>query len=184
MPAPSSPYVPLEGTLAARVCAFFLRHPDEELSTKDIAQKFDVPVGSVRNSLQACLTHKLLKLATASWLAGENLRQAAPAPQPAPPMLGAKARRPVARLPSLDLGKLEVRRGVPIPAISYGRAEKGKTKYDAALDKLVEAGASFELPLEYRAAVTKALQTYSQRTGRKFQIRRVSDTHCGVWRTT
>lgn len=39
------------GSLGLRVVLYFARNPDEELTTGDIAEKFDVPIGNVRTPL-------------------------------------------------------------------------------------------------------------------------------------
>jgi hypothetical protein len=175
LPAPSTPYKPLPGTLAERVCQFFLRHPEEELSTRDIAQKFDVPVGSVRNGLEACLTHKLLKFSGSNFLSGEALRAPPPTAAAAPPR-----RAPRQRLPHLDPASITVRDDVPVPVATRGPG--GETKYGPSLDRLVKVGQSFLLPIEYRPAIAKAIKDHGKRTGRTFSIRTVDPQHVGVWR--
>lgn len=50
-------------SIAGRVGAFFLQNPHEELSAEDIAQKFGVDVGHVRQSLMAlCRSGDLRKV--------------------------------------------------------------------------------------------------------------------------
>lgn len=183
MPAPSATYAPRPGTLPERVCNFFRHHPEEELSTRDIAQKFDVPVGSVRAGLDACLTHKLLKLVGSNWMAGLQLQAIPPTSTIAPPQGATKPKRVNRVLPPIDATALQVRTNVALPEVNFGKSPKGRTKYDAVFDKLSKAGMSLELPLTHRAAIASALAAYMKRTGHKFALRTTSPTHCGVWRT-
>lgn len=50
-----SPYIPREDSVAGRVLRFFDAHPDEHLSTMDIAKKFDMDVDSVPGCLREAL---------------------------------------------------------------------------------------------------------------------------------
>jgi hypothetical protein len=174
-------YRPESGSLADRVCCFFIKHPEEELSSNDIARKFDVPAKNVTASLTACVTHELLQRAKDAsgisvWVAGPNLAKTTPAP--VFPYI-AKTRSSVAGLPKLDVKKLQVRFDVPVPE----KRQKGRTRYDELFDLLDKPGTSVLLERSYAASVLKAAQQYSKRTNRDFKVRVVNDEQCGVWRT-
>jgi hypothetical protein len=55
-------YQPTPGSLAGRVLAFFDAAPEEELSSRDIATKFDVNIHLVSCSLRACVSSGLLAM--------------------------------------------------------------------------------------------------------------------------
>lgn len=186
MPAPSVPYTPAQGSLPDRVCKFFRIHPDEELTTGDIARKFDAPTANVTNGLQLCLTHGLLNRVRSEgelvWVAGPKLQQTPP-PSAATATATPKTRRTLAPLPPIDVATLQVRNDVALPAVNFGRPPKGHTKYDALFDALKKVGASVEFPRTHRGAISAAKESYAKRTGRKFTVRTVNPTTCGIWRT-
>jgi hypothetical protein len=53
-------YVPKRDSIAGGVCDYFIRDAEEELSTPDIALKFDVPQNSVASSLEQSVRSGLL----------------------------------------------------------------------------------------------------------------------------
>lgn len=54
------PYEPKDGSLAHRVIAFFESNPDEQLSRRDIAIKFNVNQSTVINGLERAVDNDLL----------------------------------------------------------------------------------------------------------------------------
>ncbi|MEW6559613.1 MAG: hypothetical protein AB1412_05380 [Pseudomonadota bacterium] len=64
-------YTPQPGSLAERVLDWFVKNPEEELSSADIARKFDVlATSNVIPQLAAALTHDLLRRERGIFLAG------------------------------------------------------------------------------------------------------------------
>ena len=91
-------YTPQPGSLAARVCAFFQRNPEDELSARDIAQKFDAQGSSVPALLASCLANQLLirdkeEAGTMVYRAGAKLSSFQSAPPPAAPLRRRRALR-------------------------------------------------------------------------------------------
>ena len=72
---PPSPYAPQENSLPDRVCQFFKRVPDEELSTCDIAAKFNARYQSIQTKLLRAVQSGLLKKEGPIYRAGENIRE-------------------------------------------------------------------------------------------------------------
>jgi len=54
------PYMPRAGSLPAQVVNFFMAAPDEQLTTPDIAAKFDADKASVANQLRSAVQTGLL----------------------------------------------------------------------------------------------------------------------------
>lgn len=96
-------------------------------------------------------------------------------------------RRPA--LPELDLSKLSVQHDRPMPTL-LGRSAKGRTRYDGLFDRLTAEGMSVgSIPIEYRAALQKAVQGYLRARPALAKTTRLvvctlSDTECGVWRVS
>jgi len=174
-----STYAPKTGSIAERICAFFRENPDEELTRRDIADKFGCASSGVDGILFGAISHGVIATRNNEelvrvWCAGTAKAEAPPAD---------KAKRtysPRVPLPLIDLSKVAVRAHVPMPVAQRG---KGETRYDELFDKLEEVGASVLLPKLYAPAVSKALQTYAKRTSRQFKVRTVDAQQCGIWRT-
>lgn len=91
-------------------------------------------------------------------------------------------------LPDLDMTTIQVRSDLAIPSTTRGDRSKGLTRYDAIFDQLVADGMSATgIPIRYRAAITKAMQTYLR--GRpqlaatsRLAVRTIDGESCGVWR--
>jgi hypothetical protein len=61
----SQPYIPREGSVAAKVVAFFEANPEEELTNTDLCEKFDVNRTHVRDYLTQAVAFGLLQRDTA-----------------------------------------------------------------------------------------------------------------------
>jgi hypothetical protein len=188
-------YQPTPGSLAERVCQFFLQNPDEELTRSDIARKFDVvSPRNVEGSLATPVAHQVIvkgldNSGQTLFKAGPNLQAALPpvaAPDAAKQKPKAK-RKPASRerLPLVDAAVVAVAYDKPMPPMHVSK--KGANKYDELLKKLDRVGASVELPIKYRAAVAKAAVKFARDNAgtpaaAKFSVRTVSPITCGVWR--
>lgn len=184
-------YIPAADSVAGRVCAFFKRHPDEHLSSADIALKFHAQTSSVTGLLQRCFESKLLKrvpagkgelivaagerLAATDIQAGPLTLPAFPAPGPAEKAAQRRARR---ALPPLDLDKLTVLTKAP-PA---KRTNGSRTEWPAMFARLRVGQAIEDLPAEYYGAAAKAAQVWARQHGAKFELRRLADGKCGIYR--
>jgi hypothetical protein len=180
-------YIPQPDSVAGRVCAFFKLHPDEELSAKDIELKFDAKAASVSGLLQRCFETQLLKrVSTRGELvvaAGERLTQtnikAGPVTMPAlPPFGAARQRQPRRPLPPLDVAALTVVIKAPPPK----HTNRPSTDWEALLSRLQVGQAIEDLPVEYYGAAAKAAQKWAQKNNAKFEIRKLPDEKCGLYR--
>lgn len=188
------PYVPQAGSLAGRVCAWFLisANRDEELTFGDIATKFDASRVSVNTLLAPAIANDLLrKIQTGSnppvVVAGSALEALKQAAQPAEATdakaKSARAPRTYRRgtLPPLDMQKYPVMTGVPVPQPNGGC--KGKSKYTDLFAGLSKAGQSRHgLPNTHRSAISKVCAQASKPGGPQFVCRSESSTTFGVWR--
>jgi len=109
-------YTPMPGSLATRVLEFFAKNPEEELSSKDIAQKFDVSASAnVSPALTTPISYDLLRriqggaYATGPrFSAWQRAQEAAKNPaliQTAPVQRAAQPRRPPA--PPLNVDAIQ-----------------------------------------------------------------------------
>lgn len=177
-------YTPREGSLADRVIKYFAANPDEELTRRDLSDKFECAQAGVDTSLDGAVRAGLLATCNNDemvrvWVAGTALSKK---PKPARETAPAVKRAVQSRMPEVDITTLVVRADHPRPI--RGNAVKGSTRYDAAFDKLTKPGQSFLLPKPYYGAVTKAAQMYGKRTGRVVKVHHVDASHVGVWRVS
>lgn len=90
-----------------------------------------------------------------------------------------KSRGPT--LPALDLSQMKVRNDVPRPSSRY--AASMAARYEPFFDMLAAVNNSIEVDLAYMATLKRSAQTYCKNhPGRKFTVRKVSDSKCCVWR--
>lgn len=185
-----SVYSPEPGTLAWRICNWFgmTRNRAEERTAQELAQQFEAKRTVLVNELGAAVKAALL-----TWSEGERqwVYKAGPAldawvrGQTAPAATAPKAAKrggPRKHLPPLDIAKLEVRIDVPLPE----KAGPGTRPawWPKVLEKLQQPGASVVLPLPYMSGAKKAVQTHCKdKSGIKFEFRRLNDEQFGIWRT-
>lgn len=166
---PTKPFTPQPGSLADRVCAFFARNRDDELTTGDIATKFDVPGNSVRPCLASAVAHGWLAdvktpdgrvfRAGTSLPDGYRLNANAPAPLP-PAIFGAapskptKGRRGTARLPELDADSLPILVAQPKPSASE--------RITHLLQRLQEPHQYVLLPLAWKHTARKYVDQHNR----------------------
>lgn len=185
----SATYIPRADSLADKVCRYFMRLPDEELLTREIAANFDVEVKNVANNLRLAVEASYLTVDGTVYSAGKNIagfiqalsngvQQAgdsvAGTPPPAP---SERPRKSPSKAFRMDISVVAIDKGIPMPA--------GKTPsmdWTPLLDKL-GVGDSFLLPLEARSAIGSAATKFKQSTGRVLSIRSVPDG-VRVWRTS
>lgn len=68
-------YIPRDESLAGRVCAYFCRLPDEELSAADIGVKWHCDPKNVSTQLKTCIDAGLLKRDGSVYSAGPNIER-------------------------------------------------------------------------------------------------------------
>jgi hypothetical protein len=183
-------YQPRTGSLPYQVIEFFRANPEEELTRSDIAQKFGTEPKSVDGALAGAMAAQVIvkrnsaDLGLVIFVAGPNINKQAAAPYAEGKAKPTSKTDHRTRLPRVDLGKVAVRYGVPLPPINDSR--KGSNRYGDLLAQLDQDGASVVLPIMYRAAVQKACAKYlkdNQITAFKFLVRTIDVGTCGVWRT-
>jgi len=193
-------YTPQADGLAARVCAWFKKDPDGELSRADIAKKFDVKAASIDGLLGQCFAVGYLNRGKDDEgnqviVAGPNLKllNAAPPPPTTTPsqangtpqlhnLIAARRRGGVRpRLPELSIAALKVENGVPIPP-PIRKMAKGATKYDEIFGAL-QLNQSVVLPRVYGAAIKKAAAIRKKQHAQTFVVRVLNDTQLRLWRT-
>jgi hypothetical protein len=185
-------YTPAAGALDGRVCAYFLKHRDEQLSPNDIALKFDAPVSLVEAALANAITTRLLERVRGGpggrvwqYRAGQRIvalliTAGAPATSKPPPFPPA-AKRPRKPPVVVDAASIKIERDVALPE---ARFSKPRTNWPVLFERLAEPNlCSSPLPREVRGTLNKAAGEWFGKRGWKFTIRAISDTHIRIWRT-
>jgi pyruvate/2-oxoglutarate dehydrogenase complex dihydrolipoamide acyltransferase (E2) component len=177
-------YQPQADSLAGRVCAYFFRHGEEELSTGDIAIKFDANANSVSALLAGAVTNGLLNRTKnaggfGTYSKGPKLAAAMTAPA-APPPKAATPAPPPAPLPPPTA--LTIEAGVPLPPAA-GRRTPERDAFVAVFDKM-KKGDSFAITSD----ACKRLHNLANSWGktctprRKFSMRRLDAKNARIWR--
>lgn len=196
-------YTPIPGSLADRVCAYFRRHSDEELSADDIALKFDSHANSVATSLAPSIGARYLervrnaasgrgyvyRAGTAIARSGQpgsapvaaaadSAPSAALPAFPANPTPQRKKRPP---LPVLDLETVAVEADVPLPP---ARSGPRRTDWSVLFARLSKPGlCSSPLPIEVKHSLKNAAEKFAKANPSfKFTLRVISETHLRIWR--
>lgn len=178
----AKPYIPAAGSLADRCIAYFRRLPDEELSTKDIGQKYSVDPKSVLALLEAAVDAEYLARDGIIYSAGKQLK-AAPAAAPQTNVFGA-ALRPAAgkktraRQPAIDFNALKVEEGVP----HIGKTAPGVSKWEPVFLKLTKPGQSIRLPDHVKGAVAAAAAKRNKEKRGNFKVGLDGSGELRVWR--
>lgn len=179
------------GSPSERIAAHFKDHQGGILTRRAVATLLEITPALADTALQAGIGLGVITAYNDGELgrcykAGPRLQfWAAPA--------AAASAKPVGRggkhkhLPLLQLSLLQVAKDLPLPAVA-GRSVKGTTKYDAVLDKLSADGTVITgIPLEYKAALKKAIQSYLQArpalaNKSVLVVRDVDEATVGIWR--
>jgi hypothetical protein len=185
-------YTPEPDSLAARVCAWFQAHPDEELTGPDIARKFDLQnARGLHASLQpAVLAHWLALKQGGIYAPGRLLPGGMPQflkdrQPPAPPARPNSVFPPKPErkkpLPPLDVSAINIESGVPVPENPRGPK---RTDWSILLDRLNKPGlCSCPLPIERQGSLRDAAKKWAEKNpGSVFTVRAVSPTHVRIWR--
>jgi hypothetical protein len=184
----AEPYQPREGSLAWQVINFLAANPEEELTTKDIVAKFDVPYANI--SLKLNSAHSAGAIVLGEGEDGEQvwkLGNGKPAPaserqhHQLTKWLGggskAKPRSPVVSrtvLQSLDLSAIDIEDNVPMPSAKLALDWLG-------LFNRMQPGQSAKLPLEAKSALAKAMTDF-KKSGAGEIKRHTADDHIRIWR--
>lgn len=190
-------YIPRTGSLSDRVLDYFRQQPQEELTSADIAAKFEVSRGSVMASLQTAVANGALEytrnteLEFVYRLPGGQISQDHKTTSTSASTLTqtttARKRGAVSVLASeLDFSTLKAETGVPLRG--KGKSEPGQSKWAPLFDMLTEPDTSVEFPAAWKSAV--AAQSTKQndaakKAGRphRYTVRLTGTDKARVWRT-
>jgi hypothetical protein len=173
-------------TTESKVCAHFLKYPDDELDCADIAQQFGVKATQVDALLASAVAagrlNRVVRNRLAVYLAGPLLAraQAPAAPPPAPPAMPAKAKRKLPP-PIPDDALTAVEEGVPAPP--HAKTGMKRTNWHVLFERLKPGLCSCPLPIAHIGAAKAAAKKYSKEQGGTYRVAAISDTHMRIWRT-
>lgn len=172
-------YTPPKDSLAWRVCDYLRANPDEELLRGDIVTKFGADPSLIDSELQRATTAHLLErihLADSGYVWRLKKQSRGAFPRPFASSVSA-AKRAVRAQRSFDISALVIEKDVPL-------IDPPKRKnYWEALFRRMEVGDSIQVPAESRQALSHAQQKYRKTAETvEFAIRKVSETHCRIWR--
>ena len=173
-------YTPEPGSLAERVSTWLRRNREEELTPRDIATKFDVPVQGLHFTLRDAMHHGWITRqgSNGSYSAGPLLPVAGalggePAkPAPAAPHADGARRRRVSAPPDPD--STAIRANVPLPKRT---SQPGSSAYFTLLERM-KPGDMVELT-EQQA---NSMVARAKETSIKVAKRKLADGRAGVWR--
>lgn len=188
-----STYTPRAGSVASRVVEFFQANLSEELTSDDIAQKFDATRNNVHTLLLPAVEVDVLARTRngdgeyvyhhPSHTVSDKAPSAPKAKTATPPQ---KLAAPAARVMStplrkmIDINTLTVEEGIPY----LGDQAKGQSKWQPLFDKLTKPGQSVQIPADMRGAVGAAIGKINRvKTHGTFKVALVSNEHARVWRT-
>ena len=178
-------YQPQPGGLAARVCGWFAKNREEELNSRDIGQKFDVPSSSVAAQLANCITHGYIATSNDGggrvYTAGPNL-STFEAIVPTGGALGkalGEGRRRIGSAPPLDVSSIEIEVDVPKPATR----NPVTATYKEVLDRM-KVGNSVMLSRDQAKKLYNLALSENKAAGgtQAWSLRVVNDAQARVWR--
>jgi len=172
-------YAPPRDSLAWRVCSYLTANPDEELMRGDVATKFGAEPAAIDTELAPAVAAGFLaRVSTQDSGIVWRLTHRGGKASPAPFAHSTKAARRALRPTPFNIAGLKIESGIPLSE-PMPRASQWERLF-----RRMNRDDSIEFPLEIRASVAHAKQKYrKQFAAVDFAIRRVSDTHCRIWRT-
>jgi hypothetical protein len=173
-------YIPEPDSLPARISAWLQRNRDEELTPRDIATKFDVPVQGLHFALREAMHHGWITRngSNGAYAAGPLLPVAGatgvePAkPAPAAPHANGKSRRRPSAPPDPDA--VRIQSNVPLPKRT---SSPGCSAYFTLLERM-KPGDMVDLA-EHHAA---SMVSRAKEAGIKVAKRKLADGRVGVWK--
>ena len=174
-------YMPRADSLADKVCQFFMRLPDEELLTREVAEKWGLETKNVGNNLARAVEAEYLALDGTVYSAGPGIalfKAALAHQQPAGEAAPGEASPPPTKKRNgpfwIDPKTVQIDKGVPMAGRSAAM------DWTPLLDAL-EVGDSFLLPPAAKSAISAAMKAYKDATG-KTLAKRTVDGGVRVWR--
>jgi hypothetical protein len=177
-------YLPREDSLPYKLAMYFVRLPEEELSTKDICMKWGADSKNVQHQLKHAVDAGLICRDGSVYSAGPEIHRMNEPRQPrhrspwtavasgdSRPLAGAvtatTSQQGRKSLPPLDVAAIRFDDHVPLPA-------RGSTSLTAQLMqrmRQMQPGQSFALPVVYRHTLGKAISTL-RKEGRDYRMAR------------
>lgn len=180
------PYRPDPYSLAGRAIEFFTTNPNEELTSFDLAIKFDKPAKQVHSLLAYAVDSGALERTTNDddeivYRLGTGAPEIAAAPHKHPTLLSGVPIPPKRAVSAadvtIDLQSIQLRDDVPVPLPKRARRD-----WDSLLQRM-KVGQSCELPIVLRGAVNAAVTKLKRKGGgSEFALRQTSDDVFGLWR--
>jgi hypothetical protein len=182
-------YTPKPDALDGRVCKWLKSHPREELDSTDMYKKFNVSKAQADKGLAEAIGAGLIEVANDGtgvriWKAGPKLREAedkVPGLSDIGRMVAPPKKRTYKALPAIDVTKLVVKTGVPIPATK--RIGQAGGKYDELFGLLTKPGQMVEIEPSYTGALRSAAKKFSKVNGVTLVVKITPDQKAGIWRT-
>jgi hypothetical protein len=171
-------YIPEPDSLPARISAWLQRNRDEELTPRDIATKFDVPVQGLHFALREAMHHGWITRngSNGAYAAGPLLPVAgATGVEPAKPAPAAPQRRRARAAAPPDPEAVSIRAGVPIPPRSSNPV--GRSAYLTLLERM-KPGDMVELTRQQAAS----LKARAKESGIRITVRKLGTDVTGIWR--
>lgn len=154
----ASTYIPRTGSLADRVLGYLRANPDEELTTRDISVKFDVPQSSIKPCLATAENHGELDytrnedLEYVYRLPRQPKAPKSSAPPPAEPASAKTSKHsptPGPRGPIVTPSAIEALAVEEDVDVAAANKRPGQNKWDPLMAKLTKAGQSIAIPQEW-----------------------------------
>jgi hypothetical protein len=188
----TAPYLPRVDSLADKVCRYFVRVPDDEMLSREVASKYGTTASNVGHQLAKAVEAGYLLVDGSVYSAGPNLGKFTKALEtheqprggvadlplvPGTPDAQVRRRGPHKPAFHIDVGTITIDQDVPI---QQGGGRTG-VNWPSLFDRM-EVGHSFALPAEGASSVSKAITEYQRATGREL-AKRKTDQGFRVWRT-
>lgn len=158
------PYMPHADTLAYRVCVFFRRFDDEELTAADIAQKWGSEKGYVWNKLAMSVNAGLLSRDGSVYKAGPNIGRIDLTPQ-AVQTMDKPAPRLAPSAPSVNVDAVSFEEGVTLPTQRPTAVVQWAEKM-----RQMKIGQSFKQPVEQAYCLRTAATILNKEGGRRMRV--------------
>lgn len=155
-------YLPRVDSLPHRVCSYFARLTDEELSHQDIALKWQCDQKNIPVQLKQAVDAGLLKRDGTVYSAGPNIGRMGESAPMSTPFVGLKPpgkRRAVP--PPIDIESIEFQTGLPTVLSAH---ERWVTKLQT-----MKADQWFDVPMEHANALRAAAKTV-RKSGKRVRV--------------
>ena len=170
-------------SLIWRVVDYLSANPGERLTRSDVAKKFDADAAAIDGELAPAVAsgHLIREPHDEDGIIWRLRYRGAKFPAPFTGTLAAAQRAVKTRRHTLiDVSMFEIEKGVPLvePAVRRNRWNE--------LFGRMEPGDSFQVPDSARMALSHAQANYRKTQAQhvRFAIRKVSETHTRIWRTS